>query len=132
MTRLAGGRGGDDPRGEILGRLGDDLGRTLAGFAGMSSLAIEASIALLPLGDRLRLATYGIIDEGPDEELAEAGFPSEFGLTQDGHDVIAFCASKFPDELDERGRETGPPDPHLVEQLDRVFTEIFGARESAR
>jgi hypothetical protein len=129
MSRPAGGGGGVEPAGGIPRGLGEDLERGLAIFAGMSRLAIEASIALMPLGDRLRLATYGIIDEPPDTDLAEAGWPSEFAVTPEGLEVIALCAARWPSELEEHGVDVEASDPETDRQLDEVFEEIFGVRQ---
>lgn len=70
----------------------------LAGLYGASCEAVEATIALWPLGVRLTLAALGIIDTSPDQDAS-----NDFSLTDTGLEVITQCAS-----LHGSHRRTGP------------------------
>jgi predicted acyltransferase len=112
--------------GEIPFVLGEDLQRVLASLVGMPPAAAEASVGLLPLGDRMRLAGYGIIDAEPDRPLAEAGWPSDFVVTADGWRVIALCAEQWPARSSSRRPKLAEGErQRLVEELDGVLEEIF-------
>jgi hypothetical protein len=81
--------------------LSPKLARFLASLKGANREAIEATIALLPLGMRISLAINEIIDTYPEGQLTEAanrGEPVDFKLTQKGAEIIEQCARWHEDE----------------------------------
>jgi hypothetical protein len=118
-----------DRSGTIPLGLSKELQQKLAVLSGMSDVATEASIALLPFGDRALLATYRVIDQAPDADLAAAGWPSDFALTSTGRRVIALCAQQWPDCARDRPRENAIDASPDHEQLDNIFDGIFAADE---
>src|SRR4051794_15721706 len=111
-------------QGSIPHGLGEELEQTLAAMAGMSPAAAETSIALLPFGDRVRLAAYAIISAAPDEAMAEAGWPTDFVLTSEGSNVIALCAQKWPRNTPDAQSARPGSDKEYQGQLDRIFATI--------
>jgi hypothetical protein len=92
------------------------LATFLASAEGADREAVEAAIALLPLGARLTLAALQIIDTLPEPEVQEAadrGEPTDFNLTDEGLDVIRECAYWFrsseedPNDQGRLGRVVG-------------------------
>lgn len=70
-----------------------DLTSLLAVLHGGDRGPVEATIALMDLGDRMLLAAEGIIDTQPDEGLAALqGLPTDFAVTPYGYEIIEQCA----------------------------------------
>lgn len=67
------------------------LARRLSGLQGASPQAIEETIALWPLSDRLYLAAHGIIDTHADAAGTTGGRGADFELTERGLEVIDAC-----------------------------------------
>lgn len=78
----------------------------LAGLAGASREAVEATIALWPLGVRRRLAVVGIISRLPDRVAARRGESSDFAVTKQGMMMITDCAQRHWDQRTEAVEET--------------------------
>lgn len=91
------------------------LAMFLADAEGADREAIEAGIAILPLGSRLTLAAHQVIDTMPDTEVeaaADRGEPVDFSLTEEGLKVIHECAhwKRLDDKVSEEDEdETSEP-----------------------
>jgi hypothetical protein len=71
--------------------------RRLGALAGGENEAIEAAIALWPLGSRMTLASHGIVDTHRDNDdavwkTAAGGETTCFSLTEQGRKILEECA----------------------------------------
>jgi hypothetical protein len=97
--------------------------RHLGVLHGASDDAIEATIALLPLGERIELAAHNVIATD-----GHGGRSADFALTEDGREAVARCAEWLESEPGGVKSVLSDTPEELAEELGRAAEGLRSSR----